>query len=135
MEYQGECLCRAVAFHIVADAPRAMYLCHCSRCRRETGSMHGANVFFEDAELVFDRGEAEVRRFHLDGTRKKRWFCGTCGSPVPRSEGGRVVLPAGSLTAGTVDPTAHILCDSRADWEDAAARIPRWPGYPDQDPR
>ncbi len=34
-DYTGECLCGAVRYRIEAAAPKATFLCHCSRCRQE----------------------------------------------------------------------------------------------------
>lgn len=127
-EYRGGCLCGAVTYRITAPAPRAMFLCHCSRCRKESGTVHCANVFFsEDAELEWLTGRDGWRRFDLPGTRKSCVFCTTCGSPLPRSRhGGGLVLPAGTLDeAPDLMPTAHIYCDSRAPWEDAIGGVPR----------
>lgn len=131
-DYRGQCLCGAVRYVVRAEAPSAMFLCHCTRCRKETGTLHGANVFFRDGELRYERGEAELRRFALEGTRKKRVFCGTCGSPVPRQDpGGMIVMPAGGLDDDYgLQPTAHIFCDSRAPWADAAASTARLPEGP-----
>ncbi|MEQ9075107.1 MAG: GFA family protein [Sandaracinaceae bacterium] len=131
-EYRGECLCGAVRYRVRAEAPRAMYLCHCTRCRKETGTIHGANVFFRDGELEYERGEAQLSRFALEGTRKKRVFCSTCGSPMPRQDpNGMIVLPAGSLDDDHgLEPTAHIFCNSRAGWTDRAERAERLPEGP-----
>lgn len=109
-----------------------MFLCHCSRCRRETGTLHGANVFFASGHLVFEHGENRLSRYALPGTRKRRWFCSTCGSPMPRVDAdGGIVLPAGSLDDDrSLEPTAHIFCSSAASWVDAAARAPRLPASP-----
>lgn len=117
--YSGECLCGACRYVITGQKPKAMYLCHCSRCRKETGTIHGATVFFSDAQLSWDKGEDNLRHFHLEGTRKNRSFCKTCGSPLPRLEGdGRVVLPAGTLDDdASLEPTAHIYYASRSSWE------------------
>ncbi len=130
-DYTGECLCGAVRYRIVAEAPKAMFLCHCTRCRKETGTLHGANVFFREGELTFERGEEQLSRFALEGTRKKRWFCKTCGSPMPRQDAnGMIVLPAGSLDDGSMlTPDAHIFHDSRAEWAERAADAPRHSEY------
>ncbi len=131
-EYRGQCLCGAVRYVIEADAPQAMYLCHCSRCRRETGTLYGATVFFGGGALRFDSGEQDLTAYSLPGTRKTRQFCKICGSPMPRIEPrGTVALPAGSLDdSSLVAPTAHIHCDSEAVWADAAALAPRLGGLP-----
>lgn len=131
-DYGGECLCGSVRYTIRAAAPSGMFLCHCSRCRKATGTLHGANVFFPSAALNFLRGEELLTKYALPGTRKKIWFCSTCGSPMPRKdEDGTVVLPAGSLDDDRhLVPTAHIFCASEASWAQAAAIAKRFPEYP-----
>lgn len=118
-QYSGGCLCGACSYVITGQKPEAMYLCHCSRCRKETGTAYGATIFFADAQLSWDKGENNLSYFHLEGTRKNRSFCKTCGSPLPRLENnGYVVLPAGTLDDDTaVEPTAHIYYANRSSWE------------------
>ncbi len=130
--YQGECLCGAVRYRIDADAPHAIFICHCSRCRKETGSAHAANAFFYQGQLVWERGSEHLRRFELEGTRKARQFCSTCGSPLPRATAsGGVVLPVGGLEPGPpLEPTAHIFCASQASWEEKLEGIPRFDELP-----
>src|SRR3989338_6285474 len=130
--YTGECLCGASRYLILGYKPKAMYLCHCSRCRKETGTVHGANVFFSDAQLIWERGEEHITCFELKGTRKKRVFCNTCGSPLPRQEGKcHVVLPAGTLDDDSaLEPTAHIFYSSRSSWEDKVKELKRFDELP-----
>ena len=132
-EYTGECLCGACRYVIKGPQPAAMYLCHCSRCRKETGSVHAATVFFSDAKLSWVKGEANISHFQLEGTRKQRTFCKTCGCPLPRLEGeGNVVLPAGTLNDDTfLEPTAHIFYASRSSWECKLKDLQRFDALPE----
>jgi hypothetical protein len=134
-EYRGKCLCGAVRYVIDAESPKGMFLCHCSRCRRETGSMHCANAFFTGGTLRFEAGQEQLSFYALPGTRKSRQFCRTCGSPVPRTAAnGTIVLPAGTLDdTSLVSPTAHIHCDSQSAWVATAAEAPRFGGFPGGD--
>lgn len=128
----GSCLCGAVRFDISGDFD-AFFLCHCARCRKGSGSAHGANLFASNATIEWLAGESDVVAFRLSGTRHERSFCRTCGSALPgtQMDGALLVVPAGSLD-GPVDirPTAHICCDSRADWDAGLADIPHLPGLP-----
>lgn len=54
-QYRGECLCGSCRYVIKGEKPKAMYLCQCSRCRKETGTIHGANVFFENSQLLWEK--------------------------------------------------------------------------------
>lgn len=131
--YTGECLCGACRYVITSDKPEAMYLCHCSRCRKETGSLCGANVFFKEGELVWEKGADNHSAFQLEGTSKQRVFCKTCGCPMPRQEkDGYVILPAGSLDKDTsLEPTAHIFYANRAAWESKLPDLQRFDELPD----
>jgi len=127
-EFRGGCLCGAVSYRLTGPAPRFMFFCHCSRCRKLSGTVHCANVFFSPgAQLEWLTGEDAVRSFDLPGTRKGSAFCTTCGSQLPRTRAdGRTVIPAGSLDESPdLVPTAHIYCESRAPWEDAIGGAPR----------
>ena len=110
-----------------------MYLCHCSRCRKETGSVHGTNLFFNKSQLIWESGEDNVTSFSLENTRKKRNFCKTCGCALARQEGSSVIVPAGSLDEpSALNPTAHIYYDSRASWEDKLNTAPYFPELPSE---
>ncbi|KTD17775.1 GFA family protein [Legionella jordanis] len=131
--YTGKCLCGSCRYVITGDKPKAMYLCHCSRCRKETGSIHGATVFFNNALLSWENGQDNLSYFKLAGTRKQRAFCKICGSPLPRQEGNsHVVLPAGTMDDdSSLEPTAHIYYASRSSWEDKLAGLERFAELPD----
>lgn len=134
-QYKGECLCGSCRYVITGDKPMAMYLCHCSRCRKETGTIHGANVFFNHAQLSWEKGQNNITHFKLAGTRKQRAFCTICGSPLPwQGENSLVVLPAGTADGDVLlEPTAHIYCASRASWENKVADLKRFDELPKVD--
>jgi hypothetical protein len=124
--YSGKCLCGSCCYLITGEKPKFMYLCHCSRCRKETGSSYGASIFFDSAQVTWQKGKINVRHFKLEGTRKERAFCNICGTPLPwQNELGQTVLPAGTLDLedSFVVPTAHIFYTSRALWEDKVTNI------------
>lgn len=130
-QLRGACLCGAVRYR-AGGRILLTACCHCSRCRRESGSAHSVNVFLRVGELEWVAGAELQRHFTLPGTRKARAFCERCGSPVPRREGDDVVVvPAGSLDGGhALSGGVHIHCDSRADWEDGLADDPRHGALP-----
>lgn len=134
-QYKGECLCGACRYVITGKIPKAMYICHCSRCRKETGTAYAANVFFENAQLSWEKGEDKFTSFHLKNTRKQRTFCKICGSSLPRKEGkAHVVLPAGTLDNDNfLEPTAHIFYASRSIWEDKVIESRRYDTFPKEE--
>jgi hypothetical protein len=128
----GQCLCGAVSFHISGEF-ESFFLCHCTRCRKDSGSAHSANLFSSKANLIWLSGEDNIRKFQLAGTRHIKCFCADCGSALPflQAEDGVLVVPAGSLDS-TLDmrPDAHICCSSRAAWDSDLATIERKAGLP-----
>ena len=94
----GSCLCGEVTFEIEGDFDN-FYLCHCSRCRKDTGSAHGANLFSSTAKLKWLSGVDKVTNFKLPSTQHNKSFCSICGSALPNIQlgGELLVVPAGSL--------------------------------------
>ncbi len=128
----GSCLCGTVRFAIAGDFD-AFFLCHCSRCRKNSGSVHGANLFASNATIMWQSGEANIASYRVPDTRHERSFCRTCGSALPgvRMDGTLLVVPAGSLDGPVgLRPTAHIGCGSRAEWDVDLADIPHMDGLP-----
>jgi hypothetical protein len=129
-KHQGSCLCGGARFEI-AGAFERFFLCHCGRCRKGSGSAHGANLFATNAELTWLSGEGNVKSFALAGTRHARSFCSSCGSALPSVRGQLLVVPAGSLdTPVTKRPDAHICTASRADWDCALESVPSFEALP-----
>jgi hypothetical protein len=130
--HHGSCLCGSVEFRIEGDF-ESFYLCHCSHCRKDSGSAHAANLFSSTARLTFVAGEDNVSRYSLSGTRHARAFCKGCGSALPNLQmgGALLVVPAGSLDSPVgMKPAAHLFTASRADWDDRLELIPGFDTLP-----
>lgn len=128
----GQCLCGAVTFRI-AGKFESFFLCHCARCRKDSGSAHAANLFSSTAKIVWLSGEENIREFRLTGSQHVKCFCTTCGSalPVSQANGGVLVVPAGSLDSPiTIRPHAHICFSSRANWDNDLGSLDRIDGLP-----
>ena len=128
----GRCLCGQVKFEVSGEF-EAFFLCHCSRCRKDTGSAHAANLFSSSATIEWIAGQSSIRTYRLPETLHERSFCAECGSALPgmQMEGRLLVVPAGSVD-DDIDtaPTAHICLADRAGWEDGLAAAPRLQGLP-----
>jgi len=128
----GQCLCGAVKFRISGEF-ESFFLCHCARCRKDSGSAHSANLFSSTARITWVSGEENIKTFWLSGSRHVKSFCSDCGSalPVSQPEVGLLVVPAGSLNSRIdIRPNAHICCSSRANWDNDLASIERIDGLP-----
>jgi len=132
MKARGSCVCGAVAYAIEEPLAAFQY-CHCSRCRKKTGSAHAANAFVPVAQFAWVRGEDHVKRFDLEGTRWSSAFCATCGSAMPfvNRAGTMVVVPAGALDEPLEDkPRRNIHFASRAPWYVAASTLETFDALP-----
>ena len=121
----GSCLCGKVTYEIQGPFKIFQY-CHCSRCRKFTGSAHSANLFVPPDRFRWLSGEELVGRYELPEAKYfATAFCKNCGSSLPwHVQGGRNVV----ITAGTLDgdpgikPKQNVFCGSGAEWyEDASA--------------
>ncbi|CAN96986.1 hypothetical protein sce6817 [Sorangium cellulosum So ce56] len=129
----GGCLCGAVTFEV--EPPfKLMAHCHCSRCRKGTGTGHATNLAVDAGQLRWLSGEEAITRYELPTAKSfGKWFCSHCGCPVPRlRRGGKImIVPAGSLdTAPPMSPTDHIFWGSRAPWGCASGGLPTHDEYP-----
>lgn len=123
----GSCLCGAVQFEVTGEF-ESFFLCHCTRCRKDTGSAHAANLFSTKASLDWIAGQDRVRTYRVPETRHEKSFCSRCGSAVPglHMEGALLVVPAGSVDGEiNIEPTAHICFADRADWYTRLENTPR----------
>ncbi|MGP9788337.1 GFA family protein [Roseinatronobacter sp. NSM] len=128
----GQCLCGAVTF-CISGAFENFFLCHCARCRKNSGSAHSANLFSTKATINWVSGARNIKTFRLGGSRHIKSFCTDCGSALPVFQGdlGLLVVPAGSLDSKiNIRPAAHICFSSRADWDNDLASIARMDGLP-----
>ncbi|HYK78930.1 MAG TPA: GFA family protein [Micropepsaceae bacterium] len=133
MVAHGSCLCKKVQYEVKLPFERFMY-CHCSRCRKATGSPHAANGFVKPQAFRWTQGESEVRRYDLpEAKRFGLQFCSHCGSKVPHAtrDGALMVIPAGSLDddPGT-KPQAVIFWGSRAPWFTDCSEMTRHDSVP-----
>ncbi len=129
---KGSCLCGEVNYEVDGDFNN-FYLCHCSRCKKGTGSAHGANLFSTNTNLKWISGEDKVTTFVLPNTRHTKSFCSVCGSAVPsvQMRGRLVVVPAGSLDCDVpIKPDAHIFVSENANWEADLGKIPKFDQLP-----
>lgn len=128
----GQCLCGAVKFRISGKFAR-FFLCHCKRCRKDSGSAHSANLFSSTVTIHWLAGQGSIKEFRLAGTQHVKCFCTDCGSALPfqQDNDGMLVVPAGSLDSRIdIRPNAHICFSSRADWDNDLAAVARNDGLP-----
>ena len=130
----GSCLCGAVRYKVVGEVVRFSH-CHCSRCRKATGTGHATNLLLTPVTgITWSQGESNLSRFKVpEAERFYNCFCKTCGSPMPRTvpEIDAVLIPAGSLDSEpAVSPQHHIFWDSRVNWSCTEQNLDVYAKYP-----
>lgn len=112
----GKCLCGAVHYAVQDDFAYALN-CHCSNCRRATGSAFKPFAGIERPKLRITRGEDNLMTYGNDANHDAH--CKACGSllySVVR-DGAFVHVTLGTLVDDPgVRPTAHIFVGSKAGW-------------------
>jgi hypothetical protein len=122
-----------VKYEVAGEATR-FYHCHCSRCRKATGTGHASNLFLQPARLRWLGGEEYVTEFKVpEAKRFANTFCAICGGRLPRQaiDSDVVMVPAGSLDdEAPIRPQANIFVDSRASWSCTSHELPAFPEFP-----
>ena len=114
----GRCLCGSVRFEI--DVPLgAVVYCHCSMCRRASGTAFATNASIRTEGFRIVAGE-EVIAERESSPNSFRAFCSKCGSPL---YGRNSVYPQmRRVRLGTLEddpgvrPSAHVWVGSKAAW-------------------
>lgn len=119
MHPTASCLCGTVEFRITGPILEFQY-CHCSRCRKFTGSAHAANLFVRPDNLEWTSGSEAIGRYSLDAKPGFHTaFCTKCGCSLPSmsSSGKFWVVPAGAFDDDPGGrPSRSIFWESRAAW-------------------
>jgi len=123
---KGQCRCRAVTYEVADDFAYAVN-CHCSNCRRTTGSafkplagIPSEKIRIADgAESVMIYGDEAAPYIH----------CGICGSLL------YAIVKGGTyahVTMGTlvdtpgIRPTHHVFVASKAEWYEITDDLPQY---------
>lgn len=118
MGMYGSCLCEQVKFEIDGDHFR-LYQCHCSLCRRQSGSLSNAATIVPNERFRWRRGSEFISSWQkASGFRSD--FCSSCGAPVPNPLGDLPYfwIPAGLLAGDSrLEIVAHLCVASRASWD------------------
>ena len=129
----GQCLCGSVQFQIELNEVEMIYQCHCSLCRKQSGT-HANHATMVKAELFqWNNGKKFITTYKKD-TGFTSAFCQNCGSPVPNRIGQQpyMWIPLG-LIDSVIKPQQRLdFCmTSQASWEHtdanaSYAELPNW---------
>ena len=121
--HTGQCLCGAVTFE-VDEIVGPFELCHCSRCRKTTGSAFAATVGAKANGFRITSGSNLIRTFELPLVEQPPAyglsFCSRCGCAVPvaDSQSDTLEIPAGLFDDDLpIEPERHIYIEFKANWD------------------
>jgi hypothetical protein len=122
----GRCYCGDVHYAVLDEFIYAAN-CHCSNCRRATGSAFKPFAGIERKKLVVTKGRDKLKIFgETDGNNT---HCETCGSllySVVR-DGAYVHVALGPLVDDpTIRPIQHIFVGSKAPWFTITDDLPQY---------
>ena len=115
----GQCNCGAVSFEIAME-PTDIYICHCSICRKWSGTNGIAVTIVPNDRFRWISGQDRVASWQKPGADWQSWFCRDCGSALPgHNDDQAMFVPAGLLPGetGKLKVAHHIWVDSSAEWD------------------
>jgi hypothetical protein len=116
----GKCNCGEVSFEVTTQI-KDIYFCHCSICRRNTGSNGIAVVVVNNENFRWLKGENSIKTWTKPNHDWQTSFCTDCGSSLPgKNDDTRVYIPVGLLPNDnkTLKVTHHIWVGSKANWDE-----------------
>ncbi|MGH7005305.1 MAG: GFA family protein [Alphaproteobacteria bacterium] len=122
----GKCLCGAVQYRVADEFAYAVN-CHCSNCRRTTGSAFKPIAGIECEKFTVTRGRDGLLIFGSEAAQDAH--CATCGSLLYSlvRAGTYVHVPMGTLVdAPSIRPAMHIFVGSKAPWFTITDDLPQY---------
>jgi hypothetical protein len=128
---QGSCLCGGVRFELVR-AVGPFELCHCSRCRKASGSAFVAGLGVRREDFRWVQGQDLIQIYEAPIREAppayRTCFCRRCGTLVPDPTDDS---PWFEIAAGTLDddpglrPDKHIFVEVRSPWFEITDDLPQ----------
>jgi hypothetical protein len=77
------CACGQASITVNA-LPTMHGVCHCTNCKRRTGSAFGISAYFDKSAVIETKGETNVYAFHhvVQNHDQERHFCVNCGTTL-----------------------------------------------------
>ncbi|KAL7897004.1 Mss4-like protein [Trichoderma sp. SZMC 28014] len=76
----ARCQCGAVSFKTPLPEPLALYICHCSECKKQTGSAFGTSAIYPRFKLPETENLNCYARPTASGETLYCYFCRLCGT-------------------------------------------------------
>ena len=127
----GKCACGAVHYTVAEEFQYALN-CHCSNCRRTTGSAFKPFAGIERAKLSVALGSDKLLIYGRQPEKAHDAHCRLCGSLLYSlvRNGEWVHVTMGTLVdAPSIRPSAHIFAGSKAPWFTITDDLPQHEGH------
>jgi hypothetical protein len=123
----GSCLCGGVRYEVNGELS-AVTNCHCSLCRKMSGSAFSSGASIPASSFCFVAGEDLLKQWE-SSPGYHRVFCGRCGSPlIKRKEKDpeSIRLRVGTLDSDPgVTMSKHMHVSSKAPWVEIKDGLPQ----------
>jgi hypothetical protein len=123
----GSCLCGGVKYEIDGELG-AVTNCHCSLCRKMSGSAFASGSTIPTASFRFMAGNELLKEWE-SSPGYHRVFCGRCGSPILKRKAkdpDNLRLRVGTLDSDPgVKMSKHIHVGSKAPWVEITDGLPQ----------
>ena len=124
----GGCLCGELRYEAMA-APFDGAFCHCSMCRKSTGSLFSVVIFFNRSDFHIVQGEPKYFRASEFGRNAS---CGNCSSIIfgAYDESPSIYVYLGSLDNPDDWPvieewSGHVFVDDKVSWYEIKDGLPQ----------
>ena len=77
----AQCTCGSASISVTGE-PRMHAICHCTDCKRRTGSAFGISTYFLRSNVVETTGEMLVYAVHRRDDDQESHFCKKCGTTL-----------------------------------------------------
>ncbi|KAK4235964.1 Mss4-like protein [Achaetomium macrosporum] len=136
------CQCRAISFTTPTPQPLAVYVCHCTECRKQSASAFGTSAIFPARGLfplapeLASQLQVWTRPTEAGNRTMDCYFCRVCGVRVMHrirepdgTERDTVSIKGGLVRGLSWKGAAHIF--TRSAVVDVPEGVERWEGAPD----
>ena len=126
--HSGSCLCGKIHYSTNSELSDFGY-CHCTSCRKASGSAHAANAGIERKHFTLNDPDEVIREYE-SSPGKYRAFCTYCGSPIYAYL--KVTSELLRIRLGTLDTffdkqaKAHTFVGDKASWEVIYGELPQF---------
>jgi hypothetical protein len=129
----GGCMCGAVRYRI-SEKPVASALCHCNRCRPQSGSAFSTVIIIKRSTFQIEGQTTVFEDVGASGLRVGRRGCARCGSPLttePDAAPDIMFVKAGGIDNNEwFQPAMELFVTRRRLWVTPVPGIPQFDGNP-----